>query len=199
MVENLTSALVSLPSIFGDYSAQVYVDPHDKSEHLALVFGAVDRGDEVMVRLHSECLTGDVFGSLRCDCRHQLQLSLRKIAEYGRGVLLYLRQEGRGIGLLNKIRAYDLQARGLDTFAANEALGLPADARDYQFAGSVLKQLGVTRVVLLTNNPEKVTALRNCGITVVRRVNLGGGKTKHNWAYLTAKVSISGHDPNLLA
>ena len=199
MIESIASELVSLPSVFGDFSAQVFVDPRDQSEHLALVLGDVNGNQEVMVRLHSECVTGDVFGSLRCDCGHQLKASLVKISECGRGVLLYLRQEGRGVGLLNKIRAYDLQAQGLDTFAANEALGLPADAREYESAAAVLKKLGVTHVVLLTNNPEKITALRQCGIKVVKRVNLGGGRTRFNWLYLNDKVSIAGHDPSLLA
>lgn len=187
-----------LPTDFGDFRLHVFVNPTDKSENLALVMGEISCDKPVLVRLQSECLTGEVFSSQRCDCRHQLHKSLQIIAAEGSGVLLYMRQEGRGIGITNKVRAYRLQEQGLDTFEANAEMGLPIDARDYGFAGLMLGWLGVNKVRLLTNNPEKVAKLRHCGIKVVERLSIGGGQTPHNLEYLAAKVTRANHDPVLL-
>lgn len=162
-------------------------------EHLALSLGDVADGEPVLLRLHSECLTGDALFSQRCDCGAQLEAALRQMAEAGRGVLLYLRQEGRGIGLLNKLRAYALQDQGADTVEANEQLGFAADARDYSLCGVMLAHLGVTRVRLLTNNPLKVTALRQLGIEVLERLPLQVGRNPHNAHYLNVKAGKFGH------
>ncbi|WP_330458640.1 GTP cyclohydrolase II [Streptomyces sp. NBC_00820] len=162
----------------------------DGQEHLAVVLG--DPGPVPLVRLHSECLTGDVFGSARCDCGPQLREAVERIAERG-GVLLYLRQEGRGIGLYNKLDAYALQDQGLDTYAANTALGLPEDARDYTAAAQMLAALGVTELDLLSNNPDKAGQLRSLGVTVRDRVPTGVFTTAHNVRYLRAKVLQTQH------
>ena len=170
----------------------VYGTP-DHKEHVALTLGAIDDGGPVLVRAHSECLTGDVFGSSRCDCGEQLAESLRLLQEEGRGVLLYLRQEGRGIGLANKISAYALQERGLDTVQANHALGLPEDVRDYWMAAEMLLDLGVRRARLLTNNPAKVEGLERYGVEVVKRVPLRISPTPSNVGYLRTKREKMGH------
>ena len=162
----------------------------DGAEHLALALGEV--GETPLVRLHSECLTGDVFGSARCDCGPQLREAVERIAERG-GVLLYLRQEGRGIGLYNKLDAYALQDQGLDTYAANTALGLPEDARDYTAAAQMLRALGIDSLDLLSNNPDKADQLRGLGVTVSRRVPTGVFTTDHNVRYLRAKVLQTQH------
>ena len=182
-----------LPTRYGELTAHVCEDPSCGGEHLALVMGDVRSGEPPLVRVHSECLTGDVFGSLRCDCGAQLDRALRCIAEEGRGVLLYLRQEGRGIGLTNKIRAYALQDRGLDTVEANEHLGFPADLRDYGIVGQMLCIVGVERLRLLTNNPAKLAALADQGLEVVARVPLVVESTRENRAYLDAKRHKLGH------
>ncbi len=166
--------------------------PDDGSEHVALMVGAPG-GKPPLVRLHSECLTGDVFGSLKCDCGPQLQAAMRLIGEAGSGVLLYLRQEGRGIGLANKLRAYALQDRGLDTVEANRRLGFVDDARDYNLAAAMLRTLGVTQVRLLTNNPGKVAGLQAAGIEVVDRVAHHMPANPHNQDYLATKRRKSGH------
>lgn len=166
--------------------------PDDGSEHVALMIGAPG-GKPPLVRLHSECLTGDVFGSLKCDCGPQLHAALKLIGEAGGGVLLYLRQEGRGIGLANKLRAYALQDQGLDTVDANRRLGFPDDARDYGLAAAMLRALGVDRVRLLTNNPSKVAGLESAGITVVERVAHHMPANPHNADYLATKRKKSGH------
>jgi GTP cyclohydrolase II len=163
------------------------------NEHLAILIGAPDRSGEVLVRLHSECFTGDLLGSLRCDCGDQLRGAIAEIARAGSGVLLYLAQEGRGIGLVNKLRAYRLQDAGLDTVDANEQLGFDADERVYLPAAEMLRQLGFERVRLLTNNPEKVAALTRCGITVVERVRHVFPANGHNERYLRTKATRSGH------
>ena len=170
-------------------------------EHVAVVLGDVDRGEDVMVRVHSECLTGDLLGSLRCDCGSQLQVALHTIAEAGRGVLIYMRgHEGRGIGLGHKLRAYELQQdHGMDTVAANVALGLPVDDRDYGPAARILDDLGVASVRLMTNNPDKRRALLDGGITVSELVPLEARPTEHNIAYLTSKRDRMGHMLRLLA
>jgi GTP cyclohydrolase II len=164
----------------------------DGQEHVALVIGAFG-GKPPLVRLHSECLTGDVFGSLKCDCGPQLKAALRIIGESGGGVLLYLRQEGRGIGLANKLRAYALQDRGLDTVDANQRLGFADDERDYSHAAAMLRALGIDRVRLLTNNPNKVAGLETAGITVVERVPHHMPANPHNADYLATKRKKSGH------
>ena len=163
------------------------------SEHLALVIGTVDRTAPVLIRVHSQCLTGDLLGSLRCDCGDQLRGAIREINAAGGGILLYLAQEGRNIGLLNKLRAYALQDGGLDTIDANLALGFDADERVYQPAAEMLRQLGVTAVRLMTNNPEKVAQLEACGITVRDRVAHVFPSNQHNEAYLRTKAARAGH------
>lgn len=186
---------VAVPLRFGDgYSVDAeLVTFHglaDGREHLAVVLGEV--GQDPLVRLHSECLTGDVFGSARCDCGPQLREAVERIAERG-GVLLYLRQEGRGIGLYNKLDAYALQDQGLDTYAANAALGLPEDDRDYTAAAQMLRALGVGSLDLLSNNPDKAEQLRDLGIEVSHRVPTGVFTTAHNVRYLRAKVLQTQH------
>lgn len=161
-------------------------------EHLALVRGSLE-GQPVLTRLHSECLTGDVFGSLRCDCGQQLDRALGMIAERGRGLVLYLRQEGRGIGLLNKIRAYHLQDGGQDTVEANHALGFADDERDYRVAAEMLTELGVGRIELITNNPRKIEGLQRHAIVVTRRVALRIGPNQENERYLETKRMKLGH------
>jgi 3,4-dihydroxy 2-butanone 4-phosphate synthase/GTP cyclohydrolase II len=168
-------------------------DSSGHKEHVALVLGAVDDGGPVLVRAHSECLTGDVFGSSRCDCGEQLDDSLRFLREQGRGVLLYLRQEGRGIGLANKISAYALQEQGFDTVEANHALGLPEDARDYRVAAEMLLDLGVRRARLLTHNPAKIEGLERHGVEVVERVALEIKPNPSNLEYLRTKREKMGH------
>jgi 3,4-dihydroxy 2-butanone 4-phosphate synthase/GTP cyclohydrolase II len=187
-------ASASLPTEAGTFTVTAYTHDGSIEPDLALVMGDVTRGGPPLVRLHSECLTGDAFGSRRCDCGQQLQAALRLIADEGRGVLLYLRQEGRGIGLLDKLRAYHLQDHGLDTVEANEQLGLPADRRDYRAAGRILADLGVSSVRLLTNNPRKRNGLEVFGIAVAERVPLLVAPNTHNHAYLAAKRDKLGHE-----
>jgi len=176
-----------LPTSFGPFIAWAFEDPTDGVEHLALVLGDLRPAPPPLVRIHSECLTGDALGSLRCDCGPQLRLALARIAEAGRGALLYLRQEGRGIGLLNKIRAYALQERGLDTVEANEHLGFAADLRDYSIAALMLADLGAREVRLATNNPFKIEALERHGVRVVERVGLAVPPSAENAGYLRTK------------
>jgi 3,4-dihydroxy 2-butanone 4-phosphate synthase / GTP cyclohydrolase II len=185
-------AQAGLPTRYGTFAMFVY-NTSDHKEHVALTLGAIDDGEPVLVRAHSECLTGDVFGSSRCDCGEQLADSLRFLQERGRGVLLYLRQEGRGVGLTNKISAYALQERGLDTVEANLALGLPEDTRDYRAAADMLLDLGVRRARLLTNNPAKIEGLERYGVEVVERVPLGILPNPWNLGYLRTKREKMGH------
>ena len=185
-------ARANLPTRYGVFEAFVYDTP-EHEEHMALTLGVINDGGPVLVRAHSECLTGDVFGSSRCDCGEQLADSLRLLQEQGRGVLLYLRQEGRGIGLANKISAYALQERGLDTVEANLALGLPEDGRDYRVAAEMLLDLGVRRARLLTNNPAKVEGLERHGVEVVERVPLRISPNPSNLGYLRTKREKMGH------
>ncbi|MFB7906344.1 GTP cyclohydrolase II [Kitasatospora sp. NPDC056076] len=192
---------VRIPLTFPDgYRADAEVSTFhglaDGAEHLALALGTVPAGGTPLVRLHSECLTGDVFGSDRCDCGPQLRESVERISEAG-GYLLYLRQEGRGIGLYNKLDAYALQDSGLDTYDANTALGLPEDGRDYTAAAQMLTALGVDGVDLLSNNPDKAAQLAGLGITVRRRVPTGVHLSASNVRYLTAKVERTGHSIEL--
>ncbi|WP_406565641.1 GTP cyclohydrolase II [Marinobacter fonticola] len=170
-----------------------FEEPDTGKEHIALTLGSLEGDAPMLARTHSECLTGDALYSMRCDCGYQLEEALRSIAREGRGVLMYLRQEGRGIGLLNKIRAYRLQDQGADTVEANEQLGFAADLRDYTMCKDMLAHLGIGRLKLMTNNPRKVNALRGLGIDVVERVPLHVGRNPHNENYLATKQSKLGH------
>ncbi|MET9846235.1 bifunctional 3,4-dihydroxy-2-butanone-4-phosphate synthase/GTP cyclohydrolase II [Streptomyces ossamyceticus] len=188
-------AKTQLPTAFGDFTAYGYRSTVDGVEHVALVHGEIGDGEDVLVRVHSECLTGDVFHSLRCDCGPQLETSLERIATEGRGVVVYLRgHEGRGIGLLSKLRAYELQERGRDTLDANLELGLPADARDYGAGAQILRDLGVRSLRLLTNNPEKTDALVRHGLAVTGREPMPVRVGEHNLRYLRTKRDRMGHD-----
>lgn len=195
LVERAASA--KLPTEFGDFQAVVYTNSVDNKEHVALVKGEIDTTKPVMVRVHSECLTGDVFGSHRCDCGSQLHAALRQIEENGSGVLLYMRQEGRGIGLINKLKAYDLQEKGYDTVEANEELGFPADLRDYGIGAQILRDLGVQQIRLLTNNPRKIKGLEGHGLTIVERISLQMEPNPDNLQYLTTKQRKLGHLLNM--
>ncbi|POB10001.1 bifunctional 3,4-dihydroxy-2-butanone-4-phosphate synthase/GTP cyclohydrolase II [Sulfobacillus sp. hq2] len=182
-----------LPTLYGTFTAIAYTEKETKDTHLALVMGDVANGEPVLVRVHSECLTGDVFGSKRCDCGDQLDMALRMIAQEGRGVLLYMRQEGRGIGLANKIKAYALQEAGYDTVSANQALGFPADSRDYGVGSQILADLGVRNMRLLTNNPKKYHALGGYGLRIVERVPIQSPPREENAFYLETKKVKMGH------
>lgn len=185
-----------LPTAFGDFKIYGYSNDLDDKEHIALVKGDVDQSvsdEPVMVRVHSECLTGDVFGSHRCDCGPQLHAALEQIEAAGRGVVVYMRQEGRGIGLLSKLRAYELQDRGRDTYEANVELGFAPDAREYHFAAQILRDLGVSHVDLLTNNPDKMQALSVCGIHVDSRLPIQPDLRKENANYMETKMKKFGH------
>jgi 3,4-dihydroxy 2-butanone 4-phosphate synthase / GTP cyclohydrolase II len=182
-----------LPTGFGEFTVIGYRSLHDDKHHVALVKGDVDGADDVLVRVHSECLTGDVFHSLRCDCGEQLESALAMIEDSGQGVLLYLSQEGRGIGLLNKLRAYSLQDQGLDTVDANLELGLPVDLRDYGTGAQILVDLGLTSIRILTNNPKKIRGLEGYGLSVTEQVPIVHAPNPHNEEYLRAKRDRLGH------
>jgi 3,4-dihydroxy 2-butanone 4-phosphate synthase/GTP cyclohydrolase II len=182
-----------LPTEFGEWKCIAYRAITDPDEHVALVFGDVSGDEPVLVRVHSQCVTGDVFGSQRCDCGEQLRLAMQMIAREGRGVVVYMRQEGRGIGLHNKIRAYKLQDGGMDTVEANEALGFPADRRDYGIGMQILVDLGLKELRLLTNNPEKRAGLEGFGLEMVERVPLIAEPNQHNLRYLETKRTKMGH------
>lgn len=186
-------AASQLPTPFGIFTMHGFLDQQTGKEHVALTMGEVSDGLPVLGRLHSECLTGDALFSLRCDCGFQLEAALQAIAEEGRGVLLYLRQEGRGIGLLNKIRAYALQDEGADTVEANERLGFAPDLRDYSICKPMLDHLGIGEILLMTNNPRKVRALEGFGIHVAERKPLQFGLNPHNRKYLATKAGKLGH------
>ncbi len=186
-------AVANLPSRFGSFRAVAFSHNRDEKEHAAFVHGEVIGHENVPVRLHSECLTGDAIGSLRCDCRDQLEHAMQTIGGMDRGVLLYLRQEGRGIGLTNKIRAYELQDRGYDTVEANEALGFKADERDYGVAAHMLRSLRIKSVKLLTNNPNKINELISLGINVNGRIPIEIPPNEFNRRYLETKRVRSGH------
>ena len=187
-------AKTRLPTEFGEFTAYGYRSDSDDSEHIALVAGEIGDGEDILVRVHSECLTGDVFGSFRCDCGPQLHASLRRVAAEGRGVVLYVKgHEGRGIGLLHKLRAYTLQDDGRDTVDANLDLGLPADARDYGVGAQILADIGVHSMRLLTNNPAKRAGLEGYGLTIIERVPLEIHPNEHNAVYLQTKVDRMGH------
>ncbi len=190
--DNNSRLQAKLPTPYGEFTIHA-LDLDDGKEHVALTLGQWREEDAVMARIHSECLTGDALFSLRCDCGFQLNAALQKIAESGAGVLLYLRQEGRGIGLTNKIRAYSLQDQGMDTVEANEHLGFGADERDFKVAAKALEQLGIEQIRLMTNNPRKVSSMCEAGINVVERVALQFGENPHNESYLSTKQSKLGH------
>jgi 3,4-dihydroxy 2-butanone 4-phosphate synthase/GTP cyclohydrolase II len=191
LVERIASA--QMPTRYGDFVSHGYRSMIDGQQHVALVMGDVRDAPDVLVRVHSECVTGDVFHSLRCDCGEQLERALSQIALEGRGVLLYLAQEGRGIGLLNKLRAYELQEQGLDTVDANIALGLPVDSRDYGMGAQILADLGLTSIRVMTNNPKKLVGLEGYGLTVTEQVPIVAEPNPVNAEYLRTKVERMGH------
>ena len=186
------AAVVQLPTRFGRFQGYGYRSGQSPREHLALVHGDVT-GAPPLVRVHSACMTGDIFGSLRCDCGPQLEAALAQITAEGRGVLVYLDQEGRGIGLINKLRAYELQEQGMDTIEANLALGFPADDRNFRLAAAMLRDLGIGGIRLLTNNPDKVEQVGRAGIPVLERVGLQVPANVHNVRYLETKRTKTGH------
>ncbi len=182
-----------LPTKYGEFQIYLYRSETDSKEHIALVKGVIDPDKSVLVRVHSECLTGDLFGSMRCDCNEQLFAALRMVDRSGSGVVLYMRQEGRGIGLINKLRAYKLQDEGLDTVEANEQLGFRPDLRDYGIGAQILRDLGVVKMSLLTNNPKKVIGLSGYGLQIVERVSLEMDPNEVNTRYLQTKRDKLGH------
>jgi GTP cyclohydrolase II len=182
-----------VPTAVGEFQLCLYTNNHDDKEHLAFINGEVNDQTSVLVRVHSECFTGDVLGSQRCDCGDQLHRSMELIALEGRGVIVYLRQEGRGIGLAEKLRAYNLQDDGLDTVDANLALGHPVDERDYGMAAAILKDLGVKSVRMITNNPQKIIEMESLGIKVDERIALMPTVTADNAAYLLTKIQRMNH------
>lgn len=186
-------AIADLPTRFGDFQIVAFSNTRDQKEHVAVVRGSVVDGEDVPVRLHSECLTGDVIGSLRCDCREQLEAALRLIGSMESGLVLYLRQEGRGIGLVNKVRAYSLQDQGLDTVEANQALGFRDDERDYAVSAHMLMSLRVRSIRLITNNPRKMNQLSDLGITINGRIPQIIQPNRYNRFYLETKAAKSGH------
>ena len=191
LIERVT--VVDMPTRFGDFKAYSYVSKITHENHLALVRGDVADGEPVLVRVHSECLTGDVFGSLRCDCGEQLNDAMKLISKQGRGVFLYMRQEGRGIGFVNKMKAYNLQDGGMDTVEANKALGFPADLRDYGIGAEILADLGIKKIRLLTNNPKKVSGIEGFGMEIIERVPIQIRSNVRNIRYLKTKKEKMGH------
>ena len=191
LIERVT--VVDMPTRFGEFKAYSYVSKITHENHLALVKGDISDGEPVLVRVHSECLTGDVFGSLRCDCGEQLNDAMKLIARKGRGVFLYMRQEGRGIGFVNKMRAYNLQDGGMDTVEANKALGFAADLRDYGIGAEILADLGIRKIRLLTNNPKKVSGIEGFGMEIIERIPIQVKSNVRNIRYLKTKKEKMGH------
>jgi len=191
LVERITEA--NMPTKYGSFKVIGYENKLNGEHHIALVKGDVSTGGPVLVRVHSECLTGDAFGSMRCDCGEQYSAAMKKIEEEGRGVLLYMRQEGRGIGLINKLKAYSLQDKGMDTVEANLALGFPDDMRDYGIGAQILSDLGITKIRLMTNNPKKLSGLAGYGIVIQERVPLQMNHNERNEKYLRVKKEKLGH------
>ena len=186
-------ANTKMPTKYGDFRAYAYINKLNGEHHVALVKGDIGDGEDLLVRVHSECLTGDAFGSLRCDCGEQFASPMRAVNEEGRGVVLYMRQEGRGIGLVNKLRAYELQDKGMDTLEANLALGFKGDEREYFIGAQILRDLGVKTMRLLTNNPDKVYQLSEFGLEIVDRVPIQMPATEHDRFYLQTKKEKMGH------
>ena len=186
-------ATAELPSQYGQFQIVAFTNDRDDKEHVAVIHGDVDGRSAVLTRIHSECLTGDVFGSLKCDCGAQLDLALQEIAETEAGVVLYMRQEGRGIGLANKVKAYSLQDGGLDTVEANLHLGFDDDLRDYDVSAKMLALLGIESIVLMTNNPAKVEGLTKAGVVIDERRPIKTTPNRHNFKYLETKRRKSGH------
>ncbi|MBV1908161.1 MAG: GTP cyclohydrolase II [Kangiellaceae bacterium] len=193
MTKNSSTLQAELPTKWGNFTLYAMEETADKKEHVGLGMGDLSGVEPLLVRVHSECLTGDAFASLRCDCGPQLDAALQKIAEQGRGLVIYLRQEGRGIGLFNKIKAYALQDQGQDTVEANINLGFEADLRTFEAASELLEALGIKKIKLMTNNPKKVKALQEAKIDVVERVPMKFGKNPHNEHYLSTKTGKMGH------
>jgi 3,4-dihydroxy 2-butanone 4-phosphate synthase/GTP cyclohydrolase II len=191
LVEQAT--VTKMPTKYGEFKAHCYVNKLTGEHHVALVMGEIGDGQNLLCRVHSECLTGDAFGSLRCDCGQQFATAMTQIQQEGRGILLYMRQEGRGIGLVNKLRAYELQDGGLDTVEANLALGFEEDAREYYIGAQILRQMGVKTLRLLTNNPQKVYGLSGFGIEIVERVPIEMKATDYDLFYLQTKQEKMGH------
>ncbi|PAB59915.1 bifunctional 3,4-dihydroxy-2-butanone-4-phosphate synthase/GTP cyclohydrolase II [Anaeromicrobium sediminis] len=191
LVEKIAAA--NMPTKYGDFKIVGFINKLNGEHHVALVKGNVDDGEPVLVRVHSECLTGDAFGSLRCDCGDQYGAAMKKIEEEGRGILLYMRQEGRGIGLINKIRAYELQDKGMDTIEANIALGFEEDLREYGIGAQILKELGVKKIKLITNNPKKISGLSGYGLDIVDRVSIKTHVHDESINYIKTKKEKMGH------